>query len=193
MKNEDLLISIITPYYKTLEYTEQLRKVLEPQLTDNVEWIIIDDGCEEKELDKYKAKVIHLSNNSGCAGIPRNHGLDIAKGKYITFVDSDDLVVDNFISRILEEIKTEKDYYLMSWKSKQTGLVDVSNGRPNWNCSVWGIVYKKDLIGNNRFNDLKMAEDYVFNQNVLSGERGIIKDCLYIYNTENPSITRGGK
>lgn len=61
-------LSIITPYYKTLEETKELAKVLEPQLTDEVEWIIIDDGCNEKEFDTLKAKVIHLPKNSGGAG-----------------------------------------------------------------------------------------------------------------------------
>ena len=37
MKNEDFLISIITPYYKTLKETKELANVLEPQLSDNVE------------------------------------------------------------------------------------------------------------------------------------------------------------
>lgn len=41
-------LSIITPYYNTLEYIKKLRDVLEPQLTDNIEWIIIDDGVMKK-------------------------------------------------------------------------------------------------------------------------------------------------
>ena len=52
MKKEDLVISIITPYYKTLKEIKSLAKILEPQLTEDVEWIIIDDGCNETELDK---------------------------------------------------------------------------------------------------------------------------------------------
>jgi Glycosyl transferase family 2. len=42
-------LSIITPYYNTLEYIKKLRDVLEPQLTDKIEWIIVDDGCNEKD------------------------------------------------------------------------------------------------------------------------------------------------
>ena len=45
MEKEDSVIklSIITPYYNVLKYTKELAKVLEPQLTEEVEWIIIDD------------------------------------------------------------------------------------------------------------------------------------------------------
>ena len=90
MVKEDFLISIITPYYKTLHQTKHLAAILEPQLDDSIEWIIIDDGCHEQELDNLKAKVIHLENNSGGGSVPRNVGLDTARGQYILFIDSDD-------------------------------------------------------------------------------------------------------
>ena len=90
-------LSIIIPYYKTLEYTKKLFAVLEPQLTPQVEVILIDDGCNETELDNLKAKVIHLDKPSGNASHPRNVGLDNAKGEYIAFIDSDDLITNNYI------------------------------------------------------------------------------------------------
>lgn len=185
-------LSIIIPYYNCLIYIKELFKVLEPQLNDKVEVIVVDDGCHEKELDKFKAKVIHLEKNSGCAGVPRNYGLDIAKGEYITFIDADDFVSDDFIEKILNKInETDFDYCLMSWKHfPNCWTIDVSNGRPEWNCSVWGIVFKKDLIGNKRFNNLKFAEDYDFYHKVLSSVKALkeetITDVLYYYR-QNPN------
>ena len=41
-------LSIIIPYYNALKYTKKLMKVLEPQITKDVEIIIVDDGCNEK-------------------------------------------------------------------------------------------------------------------------------------------------
>ena len=108
-------LSIITPYYNCLNRIKNLAQKLQPQLNEEVEWIIIDDGCHEKELDDFKAIIIHLQNNSGCAGIPRNYGLDIARGEYITFVDADDLVSPHFVKKILEKINSSTfDYCLMS-------------------------------------------------------------------------------
>ena len=188
-------LSIITPYYNALRYIKALAYMLEPQLTDEVEWIIIDDGCHEQELDKFKAKVIHLEENSGCAGIPRNHGLDVAQGEYITFIDADDFVSDHFVEKILEKILTsEFDYCLMTWKSvHQQFVVDVTNGRPEWNCSVWGIVYKKETIGNTRFNDNRIAEDYAFNQQVLTGKEEKITELMYFYNFNENGISANWK
>ena len=182
-------LSIITPYYNCLEYTKELAKILEPQLNDEVEWIIIDDGCNEQELDNINAKIIHLPKNSGCAGIPRNRGLATAAGEYITFIDADDLVSSNFISKILNKINTSSfDYCLLNWKKANNSfMVDVTNGRPEWNCSVWGVVYKTKNIKNIRFNDKRFAEDYDFNQQALKGiEEKITDEYLYIYN-DNPN------
>lgn len=184
-------LSIITPYYNCLKEIQALAYMLEPQLTNEVEWIIVDDGCHEEKLDKLKATIIHLPENSGCAGIPRNRGLDLARGEYITFIDADDFVSNHFVEKILEKINTSDfDYCLMTWKSvHQQFVVDVTNGRPDWNCSVWGIVYKKDLIGDTRFNNARIAEDYTFNQEVLKGKEEKITDLMYFYTYNENGIS----
>ena len=188
-------LSIITPYYNCLNYLQNLVKVLEPQLTNEVEWIIIDDGCHEQELDKIKATIIHLLNNSGCAGVPRNYGLDIAKGDYITFIDADDLVSKDFVSKIINKINlTTFDYCLMSWeKIDKSFYVDVTTGRPDWNCSVWGIIYNKNNLKNVRFNNKKFAEDYDFNQIALKGKEERILDYLYFYNSNENGLSANWK
>lgn len=194
MKNEDLLISIITPYYNVREYIIELAKVLTPQLTDRVEWIIVDDGCNEKELDNFRAKVIHLENNSGGASVPRNIGLDNAKGKYIVFIDADDLISPDYIQTILHKIKEEWDYCYISWKGKSNTII-IENEPPKWNCCVWNCIYKRDLIGNERFKpELKMAEDLDFNNRVRKGKRANITKIIYYYNEDTPnSLTKQGE
>lgn len=132
-------LTLITPYYKTLNETKELANILEPQLTDEVEWIIIDDGCNETELDNLPAKVIHLENNSGNASIPRNIGLDNAEGAYIGFIDSDDMISQRYIEVLLNKINEETfDYCLFSWKYKQNdlGAVIITDQPPAWNQSI---------------------------------------------------------
>jgi glycosyltransferase involved in cell wall biosynthesis len=181
-------LSIITPYYNTLEYIKKLRDVLEPQLTDNIEWIIVDDGCNEKELDSFKAKIIHLPTNSGGAGKPRNVGLDNAKGKYIAFIDSDDLVSDDYIQEVLKNLKT--DIIFISWKSKVHDI-RIEYKPPHWNCAVWCRVYRKKIIGNIRFReDLKIAEDWVFNQQIKYRASRTITKQIYYYTIREDSLVR---
>ena len=185
-------LSIITPYYNRLEYIKELAKVLEPQLDNEVEWIVVDDGCNEKELDNLKAVVIHLPTNSGGASVPRNIGLDNAKGEYITFIDSDDLVSNDYVYEIKKSFKKEYDYCYFSWKDKNHTVMIVDKP-PKWNCCVWNCVYKKELIGNIRFNPkLRIAEDYEFNQKVRKGVHRSINKVLYYYNIDTlDSLIRG--
>lgn len=191
MGEEGLKISIITPYYNTLEYTKKLAEVLEPQLTDEIEWIIVDDGCNEKELDKLKAKVIHLEENSGGASKPRNVGLDLAKGEYICFIDSDDMVTSNYIETILKNLKTDLIY--VSWIYKNNKII-IKDEPPTWNCSVWSRVYKRDIIGNVRFDEsLKIAEDYVFNKQIDYKTVSCIEEPIYFYTIRSNSLIRSAK
>ena len=184
-------LSIITPYYNCLEHLKSLANVLIPQLNEHVEWIVVDDGTGDdlSFLTSEYVKVLYLPVNSGCAGIPRNHGLDVASGEYITFVDADDLVSVDFVEKIFEKIDDGFDYCLMSWKS-DTFSIDITKGRPEWNCSVWGVVYSRDLIGNARFSDLRVGEDYGFNRDVLKEDSfvRIIPEYLYYYRSNEKGI-----
>lgn len=179
----NLTLSIITPYYKCLEETKRLAEVLVPQLTDEVEWIIVDDGCNEKELDNINARIIHLEENSGGASKPRNVGLDNACGDYIAFIDADDLVSNNYIEEILNKIKNDTfDYCYIGWKSSRW---EITGEPPEWNCAVWCRIYKRTLIGDNRFNTfMVIAEDKDFNDRVISGVKACITEYLYFYNDQ---------
>lgn len=186
-------LSIITPYYRTLEEIKRLAKVLEPQLTKQTEWIICDDGCNEKELDKFKAKVIHLEQNSGGASKPRNIALDSATGEYIAFIDADDEISQHYIEKILEKTKEDWDYCYISWQQGKYACL-IENEPPAWNCCIWNCIYKRELIGNERFNeDLVLAEDYDFNKRVRKGKRANLNEILYTYNNIPNSLTKRGK
>lgn len=197
-----MLLSIIIPYYDTYEYTKELLDVLIPQLTDKVEVFIIDDGCNDTRLndyiyqDKFKEhwnsiRVWHLPTNSGGASKPRNVGLDFATGEYIAFIDSDDMVSNDYVKCILEKLGTDLIY--ISWKSDKHNVVIV-NKPPKWNCSVWSRVYRRELIGDIRFNEeLKIAEDWVFiNQIEYKTFTSVIKQ-IYIYNLREGSLIRSLK
>ena len=185
-----LKLSIIIPYYNTLEETKRLFEVLEPQLTDEIEVILIDDGCNEKELDKLKANVIHLPTNSGGASKPRNIGLDNAKGEYVAFIDVDDSVSKDYIETILPKLKT--DIIFLSWRSEKHNVVVISKP-PKWNCSVWSRVYRREII-NTRFDEnLKIAEDWKFNQEIKYESYTHISKQIYYYNIRENSLIRSVK
>lgn len=178
-------LSIITPYYNVLNYTKELAKVLEPQLTNEVEWIIVDDGCNETELDKINAQIIHLKENSGGASVPRNKGIELADGDYTVFIDADDLIKPDYIKTILNKINTTNfDYCYFGWEGTAALPVRIiiTDQPPEWNTSIWNCIYKTANIKNIKFDPkLCMAEDYEFNKLARKGKCEHIKKILYTY------------
>ena len=186
-------LSIIIPTYNRNEYIVNLLDKLKQQITDEVEVIVVDD-YSDIPLQEGWFKYIYLTENSGGASIPRNIALDNAKGKYIVFIDADDLVSDDYIQTILDKTKEEWDYCYISWKGK-TNQIIIREEPPKWNCCVWNCIYKRDLIGNERFKpELKMAEDLDFNNRVRKGKRANITKIIYYYNEDTPnSLTKQGE
>lgn len=190
MTKKECLISVIIPTYNR-DLTNLLTN-LEKQLDEDIEVIVVDDHSNIP-LEESWFKYIYLEENSGGASVPRNIGLDNANGKYICFIDSDDNISEDYIKTIKEKTKEEWDYCYISWKSQKLNII-IHNEPPKWNCCVWNCIYKKDLIGNNRFRkDLKMAEDYWFNKQVRKGKRANITKPIYYYNQfSKDSLTKQG-
>ena len=186
-------LSIIIPYYNGGEYTKKLIECLAPQVTKEVEVILVDDGSKEpfKTTEKW-LKVIHKEN--GGVSAARNAGIDKATGEYITFIDHDDLVSDKYIKTILEKIDEGFDYLYMSWKTLPGGwqcdvkLNSVDDKFPEFNLCVWNRVYKRSLVGDVRFNENKaIAEDAEFIRKVHEqGKKAFISDYMYYYRTDHP-------
>ena len=212
MRGEKILFSIIVPVYNVEKYLDKcLASILEQTFKD-FECIIIDDGSPDNSniiIDKYvkldqRFKVIHQKNMGLSAA--RNAGLDIAKGDYIVFVDSDDYIADDYLEKfalkiadtdadmvICGLIEVYKDYEknkVFTAESikviKQNILADV------WPSYVWNKCYKKDLFTNIRFPVGKIFEDILTIPELCLYAQKIvcIPDKLYYYNRQNEnSIT----
>lgn len=98
------LITVIVPVYMVDKYLEQCIKSIVEQTYSELEIIIIDDGssdscsaiCDSWAMKDDRIFIVHKKN--GGLSSSRNAGLDICKGDYITFVDSDDWIVQNCVS-----------------------------------------------------------------------------------------------
>ena len=190
-------LSIIIPYYKTYEETIKLLDGLIPQLTNETEVFLIDDGCNEERLDTYKNKIniIHLEENHGLS-YARNRGTEKALGEYIVFVDSDDYVSDDYIETIIDKINTsEFDYCYFSWQMiNKKDIIRIVDNPPTWNLAVWNAIYKKDYL--EPFDeDVRFMEDIPFQIKMREkkGKKEIIDKVLYYYNDGRPgSLTSTG-
>ena len=191
-------LSIIIPCYNAGNYINELLDVLVPQLTKECELIIVDDGSDKPFKTDYKCTVIRQKNQGASAA--RNTGLDTAKGEYIAFIDADDLVSDKYIETILNKAKTEKfDYCYLSWKAfggwnMNVLLKSVDDKFPPFNLCVWNRIYKREMIGNVRFNVKKAcAEDAQFIRDVKEEGRkkAFISEYMYFYRSDaKDSLTK---
>ena len=105
-------ISIIVPVYNVEKYVDNCISSILNQSYKNIELIIIDDKSTDDSyeiISKYSKKAIILQNkkNSGLS-YTRNVGLDKATGDYISFIDSDDYIPENFYEELINSIESNK-------------------------------------------------------------------------------------
>lgn len=104
-------ISIIVPVYKAQAYLHSCIESILSQTYQNFELILVDDGspdscgeiCEEYAARDSRVHVIHQDNQGQAAA--RNHGLKIAQGAWVCFVDSDDLIHPQMIEMLQRAVK----------------------------------------------------------------------------------------
>ncbi len=104
------LISVIVPVYNVEKYLDRCLKSIAEQTYKNLEIILVNDGspdnsgkiCDEWAKKDPRIKVFHKDN--GGAGDTRNYGVEKATGEYIAFVDSDDVIADNYFEFLYDNL-----------------------------------------------------------------------------------------
>ena len=117
--SNDELVSIIVPIYNGEAFISDCVESLIEQTYKNIEIILINDGSTDgtlKKIENFKKKdkrIIVISQKNSGVSESRNNGIKKSKGKYITFVDSDDTVKKNYIEYLVDLImKNDADIAL---------------------------------------------------------------------------------
>lgn len=126
------LISVIVPVYNVEPYLRQCIDSILAQTYTNFELILVDDGSPDNcgaICDEYAAKdsrivVIHQENQG--VAVARNVALDIMRGEYIAFIDSDDYIAPTYLELLYRALVTEKaDIATCWWNTDVEGVVDI--------------------------------------------------------------------
>ena len=176
-------LSLLIAYYNTYDLTIKLLKELQIQKTDDIEVILIDDGCHEERFDKFSDdfKIIHLDKNEGMSNA-LNYGLKNVNSEYIGFIDSDDMITMDYVDVLLETLKTHnEDIIYFNWADFNKNEIVV---HPE-NYALWKAIYKKSIFP--EFEKDMRANNDVPVQNILRSEKHTeyyIDRVLYIYNSD---------
>ena len=157
-------LSIIIPAYNAGPYIYELYNNLKPQLTDEVEVIVVDDGSRIPVEDMEGFKVIRQTNQGVSAA--RNTGIDNAKGKYIAFIDAD---VSNFtsekIDKIIRPILEDKTDITKTKFARESGRVTELTAKPLLGFFFPELSYEQPLSGQfagkrSALNKIRFEKDY---------------------------------
>ena len=220
--NKRPLISVIVPIYNAEQYLDCTLHSIVTQTHTDLEIILVDDGSEDSSgaiCDQWAAKdarVVAFHQKNAGVSSARNHGLKIAKGNFIAFVDSDDLIREDMFELLYKQVE-END--------AEMGICDFCRVDPGENpfpalgasCSgytvnsyeilellsgerylfaaaLWNKLYRKELFEGIQFPVGKISEDgYVIHQ--LIGKCSciaIVPEKLYAYVRRPESLMHKG-
>lgn len=112
------LVSVIIPAYKVAAFIRETLDSVLGQTFADYEIVVVNDGSPdteelEKELETYGNGVIYIKQSNQGAGAARNAGIRVARGKFIAFLDGDDVWLPQFLSEQLELIDSDGGYDLV--------------------------------------------------------------------------------
>ena len=204
------LISIIVPIYNVEKYLRQCLDSIRDQSYQNFECLLINDGSPDNSADICKeyvskdARFHYFEKENGGLASARNFGIKYSKGKYITFIDSDDWVESDYLEVLHSKIKEyntdfvissykkfdmdedcfylhiwDQDYYERIWTSQEllSQLPNLENYDGSYTVS-WGKLFKRSLFDEILFNEQrKFGEDFECSFKLYLS----MTSCLYIH------------
>lgn len=220
------LLSVIVPVYNVVNSLNRCIESIVSQTYRNIEVILVDDGstdgsrkiCEEWQL-RDKRILLSAPKQNGGLSDARNLGVSMSKGKYITFIDSDDFMENTMCERMLNVLISDKsdivicnywNYYVETEKkihsytlknscmSSDETLEKMALGKlPT---AAWGKIIKREVLFTDYGKQLcfpvgRRYEDTVmtFRQVVNVKKVSIVEDTLYYYVQNSKGISANPK
>lgn len=219
-------VSIIIPVYNAEQYLDRCIQSILAQSYGDIEVLLINDGstdnskqiCNDYADRDYRIKAVHQKNRGVSSA--RNHGIKLARGKYVTFVDGDDWLENGAIenmTNLMEEFRTDSvrtRCNIVAANSIKALSEDVASGKyeeknlkhlqyvaatGGMHCYSWLLMIKADLLKRHKIIfpvGVSMMEDAWFYQDMLKQIDSIyISNCItynYMVNYQGASRSTDG-
>lgn len=210
------LISVIVPIYNVEKYLSKCVDSIINQTYKNLEIILVDDGspdncpkiCDEYAKQDSRIKVIHKEN--GGLSDARNAGMKVATGEYVSFIDSDDYISDDFIETLYATMKTENsdivECDIVKFEDGTTPVIEKENCEINsfstekglslliaenkFHQHVWNKLYKSEIGLKIPFAKGKLNEDEFWTYQIFGLAEKVTKinKSMYFYLQRSGSI-----
>lgn len=221
---ENCNISILVPCYNVEKYVSQCLTSILGQSLRNIEVICINDGSTDGTLEilqsfrKEDARVKIIDKKNSGYGDSMNHGIDMAKGKYIGIVESDDYVEPLMFGKLFDLAeKDELEIARCSYFTVKGDIVNIVEGKdiekfkvlnPNVNTeifwqapAIWASIYRRDWLKSNNIRFLPTPgasyqdTSFAFKCYACSKRFEMIDTPLLYYrlDNENSSVNNPGK
>ena len=218
-------ITVIVPVYNVENYLEKCLDSLINQTYKNIEIIVINDGSTDnsgeicQEYAQKDNRIVYIEKENGGLSDARNVGLDKMTGSYVTFIDSDDWIEQDYIETLYKKIveyqadiavgnyysynEDEETYYFHIYGDSYyekvydnisifENLYESQEMKSFALISAWGKLYKAKLFDYLRFDKGKLGEDGYFNQKMYLSVNKVVylNKGLYAYRQRSGSITK---
>lgn len=212
------LYSIIIAAYNSEKYLEKCLDSIVNQTEKSIEIIVVNDGsCDRtkeildtyERIKKFKIKVIHKKRNQGKSTAIIT-GLKIATGKYVSFVDSDDWIDEEYYKKIRKYLEKSLEVLITGYISEPGGTIrtnykmncmmsgkDLIESNPAVHTSYdvsfsWRMFFKMDFLKENQLlpdERIVIGEDTEYNLRILKiAKKAMAIDyCGYHYRVDNPN------
>lgn len=213
-------LSIIIPVFGVEKYIDDFINSLFPQINEFVECIFVDDGCLDssiKKLEKHleffenEKNIKIISQKNGGIGNARNTGLNAVTGDFITFLDPDDMVKENYINQILKAIDSGDDIDIIHINAdvlridgsksqikicNQFGLIEINEKYllshfENNSWQPWLRIFNRNLLVNFKFPENCIFEDLLSFPELYKNDMKVyeINENIIIYRLTGGSAT----
>ncbi len=177
---EQPLVSVIMPTYNYAQFISDAIESVINQTWEIWEMLIVDDGSTDNTksvVQSYVSKdsrirYFALGQNSGRAAVARNYGISNSKGKYIAFLDSDDMWKPTKIEKQIELLENDDNIFLV-----YSRYIVIKNG-----IFLRILPKRKKLRSGNVFVPLFLSNNFIGSSSVLL--RNIVKENNYLFDTD---------
>lgn len=207
MLSSSKILSIVIPVYNLEKQLPVCVDSILQATDDSSEILLVNDGSKDGSKDvaesyqqKYPERVVAITQDNAGPGAARNLGIARAKGRYICFIDGDDVVEPEYIKKLVSAIgETGADIVVSGYKRVVDGKTDftlIPQDIP-WSrylvMAPWAKIYDLDFIRRNgiQFSDTPIGEDVYFNTVAYScsDKIAILPYAGYIYICNSESLT----